>query len=258
MTDQLAAWNCPIELLRPWKGQPRSEYDPVQLDELADSIRKQGVIEPLVVRSVGKDQWEIICGERRWRAAQRAGLLKVPIIERNVDDDTAFEIAVTENVSRASLSFADFAVACERYRARGMTGVEIAKRFGCSEKHISDALAVFRNVAPQVLALNREGKLANTHLVALRNVADKRRCLALAQRAISEGMTVAQLAAEVMRGPTAAQRPRKSAGIRDMELRFERKLGMHCQITSRGKDKVKLVLSGSLDQLDVLVELAGI
>ncbi len=242
---------CPIERLRAWQDQPRTQIDDAGLDELADSMRQHGVIEPLIVRRVGADFYEIICGERRWRAAQRAGILEVPVIVRQLDDDTAFEHAVSENLSRSSLTLADTATACLRLASQGLNGVAIAKRFGCSAQLVSEALAV-GVLPPQVLQLNREGQLSNRHLRILRNVKDPKKALAIAEQTVREHLTPTTLAHTLLRGHKPAAR--KPAGVRDLELRFERKLGMRCQVV-HSKDKfASVTLSGTLDQLDDLIE----
>lgn len=250
---------CPIERLRAGKAgktQPRSQIDSAGLDELADSIRQHGIIEPLVVRSAGTDQYEIVCGERRWRAAQRAGLLEVPIIVKKLSDDAAFEMAVSENLSRASLSTADFADACLRLANQGLTGTAIAKRFGCSGQMVSYALTALRNLPPQVMQLNREGQLSTSHLKVLSKVKEPKRALALAERAAREHLTPSQCAQALLQRDKPTQQ-RKPASTRDLELRFSRKTGMHCTVIhrtrSRGGD-VTVTLTGSLDQLDDLIE----
>jgi ParB family chromosome partitioning protein len=254
---------CPIEKLRVWKDQPRSNAAASEgLDELASSIQATGVIEPLVVRRTGFDEFEILAGERRWRAAQRAGLLEVPIVVREcLTDADALTIALTENTARENLSFADFAHSVQRLRdMTGATLEEVGKRIGCSTTYVSQCQVVAA-MPEEVLQLNRDGHLGTAALLHLRHVKTPTACIELAQRAVRESLPVAEVkklvdsAKESRRVRPGQNTPRghKSAGVRDLEMRFARRLGLRCDIAHERKG-FKLTLVGTLDQLDQLVE----
>lgn len=254
---------CPIEKLRPWKDQPRSDAATSEgLDELASTIRTTGIIEPLVVRRVGFDDFEILAGERRWRAAQRAGLLEVPIVVRECQTDAdALTVALSENTSRVELSFADFARSVQRLRdMTGATLEEVGQRIGCSPTYVSQCQVV-AHMPDEVLQLNRDGHLGTAALLHLRHVKTPAVCIELAQRAVRESLPVVEVkklvdsAKESRRVRPGQNKPRghKSAGVRDLEMRFARRLGLRCDIAHE-RTGFKLTLVGTLDQLDVLVE----
>lgn len=141
----------PIEYLQPGKYQPRKEFDREHLQELADSIRSQGIIQPLIVRPLGDRKYEIIAGERRWRAAQLAGLSEVPAITREISDDSAVAMALIENIQRENLNSIEEAEALQRLNHEfAMTHDEIAKMVGKSRSSISNLL--------RLLSLNSDVK----------------------------------------------------------------------------------------------------
>ena len=171
-------------------ANPRRSFDPVELDELASSLREHGFLSPIVVRSVpGEEgQFEIVAGERRWRAAQRAELRQVPIIVREVDDRLALELAIVENVQRADLNAIEEARGYEQLLERGYTQDELARIIGKSRPHVTNTLRLMKLPEP-VRRMVSDGTLSPGHARALLAAPDPE---ALARRVAEEGMTVRQ------------------------------------------------------------------
>src|SRR5581483_4201767 len=182
---------APIESLRPNPRNPRKNFTPAELDELASSIRERGIIQPIVVRSApGSDGYEIVAGERRWRAAQRAGLHEVPIAVVEATDKQALEFAIIENVQRADLNpmeeAAGYAALIEQH---GYSQEELAQIVGKSRPHIANTLRLLKLIEP-VQELVRQGKLSAGHARLLIGQANP---LFMAEMAIDEGFSVRQL-----------------------------------------------------------------
>ncbi len=143
----------PVEFLQRGRYQPRRHFDENKLQELADSIKAQGMVQPIVVRSVGDNNYEIIAGERRWRAAQLAGLAEVPVFIREVDDQTAMAMALIENIQRDDLNPLEEAVALHRLLDEfGLTHQEIANAVGKSRTTVTNLMRLLE-LAPEVKAL---------------------------------------------------------------------------------------------------------
>lgn len=156
-----------IELIKPGRYQPRRHFDESALQELADSIRAQGIIQPLVVRPIEHNHYEIIAGERRWRAAQRAGLHQVPALIRKVADETAMAIALIENIQRKDLNAIEEAMALERLLHEfNMTHQEIAEAVGKSRTAVTNLLRLL-NLHDEVKDLVQQGLLEMGHARAL-------------------------------------------------------------------------------------------
>ena len=137
-------FSCPIEEIRPLRGQPRKTFSGEKLDELAASIRENGIIQPLVVRSKG-EQYELIAGERRWRAAQKAGLREVPVVIQDVSDQTALEMALVENIQREDLNAVEEAEAYQALLERfTLSQEELARRVGKERSTVANALRLLR------------------------------------------------------------------------------------------------------------------
>src|SRR6201747_1538154 len=204
----------PIEFLKPNPRNPRRHFADAELGELADSIRQHGVIQPLVVRAVkgAQDRFEIIAGERRWRASQMAGLHEVPIVPVDVNDSDALEIMIIENVQREDLNAMEeaqgyHALADEFKRSQE----DIAKIVGKSRSHVANMMRLTRLPA-EVQALIATGELSNGHARALINLPD---ASAAAKRIIAEGLNVRQteaLAHEEGVPERKPQKPRAAAG----------------------------------------------
>lgn len=255
-------FSCAIERITPQKGQPRQYFDPTALEELAQSLREHGLIEPLVVRKVGEDRFEIIAGERRWRAAQKAGLREVLVVVRELSNKDAFELALIENVQREDLSPIELAEALQRLIDEyEFTQETLAKRLGKDRSTLANALRLLKlpgSVREQVT----RGQISEGHARALLGAPDEASMLRLAERCVQQHLSVRQLEAEVRTlkqrkdaSADAAAPGAKSPAVRDLEGRLSRHFGVRCQVRDR-KGKGELVLPySSLDELDRLLDL---
>lgn len=254
--------SVPIEALKPNPDQPRKVFGKEELDELAGSIRDRGVLQPILVRPHPDEPgaWQIVAGERRWRAAQQARLTEVPIVERVLDDVAVLEVAIIENVQRADLNPLEEAEAYRVLMDRfGRTQDAVAGVVGKSRSHVANTLRLLQ-LPEKVLTYVREGKLSAGHARALINTPDP---AALADRAFMEGLNVRQteaLARRVTEGERPATAKPRSAplsantdpDVAALQQDLEEQLGLKVQLNARG-DKGELVLHWrNLDQLDDL------
>jgi ParB family chromosome partitioning protein len=185
-----------VDQLEPNRYQPRSYFDETGLEELAESIRHQGVVQPIVVTPRGEDRYTIIAGERRWRAARRAGLRQVPVVLRQVSDDRQIlELALVENVQRADLNAVEEA---EAYRTLGETfdlsQEEIAARVGKGRTTVTNAIRLLR-LPRAIQDLIREGRLTAGQARPLLAIPDAKKQLETAERAVRDGLTARDLEA---------------------------------------------------------------
>ncbi|CAM2821608.1 ParB/RepB/Spo0J family partition protein [Legionella pneumophila serogroup 1] len=152
-----------VELLNSGKYQPRRQFDESVLDELASSIKVQGIIQPLIVRKIAEERYEIIAGERRWRAAKKAGLTYVPVIIRNVDDNIALAFSLIENIQRENLNPIEEALALNRFREEfHMTHEDIAQMIGRSRVSVTNTLRLL-SLDSRVIEMLNEGKIDMGH-----------------------------------------------------------------------------------------------
>jgi len=252
---------CPLERIVPQKGQPRQHFDSAKLDELAQSIKEHGLLEPLVVRKKGNDQFELIAGERRWRASQRAGLKDVMVVVHDVSSQTAFELAIIENVQREDLDPIELAEALDRLvKEHGYTQEKLAERVGKDRSTIANSLRLLRlpeSVRTRVVM----GELSEGHGRALLGIDDPARMAELADKVVKGRLSVRQTE-ELVRGSKPGKKgssaagggKSKSASVRDLEKRLERHLGTRCEVTDKeGKGAITIQYS-SLDELDRILE----
>ena len=245
----------PIELVRRNPNQPRQTFPEAELDELAQSIRQSGVLQPILVRPApnAPGEFEIVAGERRWRAAQKAGLRAIPALVRELDDDHAYEIAVVENVQRADLSPIEEA---EGYRAliesHDHTQAEVAELVGKSRVHVTNALRLLQLPAA-AQALVQAGDITAGHARALVGVPD---AAGLAQEVAERGLSVreTETLAKSRAGARPASRGRrgKDADTLALETDLSEALGLAVVIRdSNGAGEVRIRYR-SLEQLDDL------
>jgi ParB family transcriptional regulator, chromosome partitioning protein len=196
-----------IDLIDPSPFQPRTRFGEEGLEELARSIRASGIVQPLVVRKVGH-RYQLIAGERRWRAAQRAAISRLPAIVRNVRDEMALEMTLVENLQREDLNPIEQARAFERLTAEfHLTQEEVAERTGKDRATIANSVRLLRLEEP-ILELLEEGRLSAGHGRALLAIADSNQRLELARRIARSGMTVRQVERLASRtGRLAPNRP---------------------------------------------------
>ena len=257
-------FTCPLDKIIPQRGQPRQHFDNEKLEELAQSIREHGVLEPLVVRRrQGGDDFEIIAGERRWRAAQKAGLREVLVVVRDVSAKEAYELALIENVQRADLDPIEFAEALDRLvKEHSYTQETLAQRVGKDRSTIANALRLLRlpkTVRERVV----NGELSEGHARALLGAPDDLALTNLAEKVVRGRLSVRQTEALVRNAKSEKEAgPGKPGGkggktdsVRDLEGRLERKLGTKVEVKDKdGKGEI-LVKYSSWDELDRLLEL---
>ncbi len=256
------AQQLPIDSLRPGRYQPRTRMDEATLTELADSIRVQGVIQPILVRPLGAETYEIIAGERRFRAAKMAGLTEVPVTVRDVPDEAALSMALIENIQREDLNPLEQAQGVARLiREFGFTHEQAATAIGRSRSATSNLLRLL-NLAAPVQEMLMGGRLDMGHARALLAV-DAGTQVQLGHHIVLKGLSVREAEALVARSQRAlastgaggrAAAPR-SRDIERLEEELSDALGatVHLRVDARGKGRVVIQVSG-LDQLDGVVE----
>ncbi|MSP51476.1 MAG: ParB/RepB/Spo0J family partition protein [Alphaproteobacteria bacterium] len=248
----------PIESLRPNPNQPRRRFDDGEINSLADSIRAHGVLQPILVRRArdGSEAYEIVAGERRWRAAQRAQLHQVPVLVKDLTDARVVEIALVENVQREDLTAIEEANAFKRLMGEfGHTQEQLSQAIGKSRSHIANTLRLLA-LPESVKILLEDGQLTAGHARALLGVTNAE---ALAQRIVLEGMSVraaealAQAAAIDGGKPRRERRnaaPAKDAETVALEKQIASALGLKVEIRHQGDGGEVRIQYGSLEQLD--------
>jgi len=245
----------PIEFVRANPRNPRKLFSDAELAELTDSIRERGIIQPIVVRARGADNYEIIAGERRWRAAQRAGLHDVPIVVLDVTDEEALELAIIENVQRADLNPLEEAMGYQVLANEfNHSQEDIAKVVGKSRSHIANTLRLLK-LPDSVKAYINAGKLSAGHARALIGQPDPE---IAAREIVEKGLNVRQVEALTQTGPKAKvakarAQVSKDADTAALERRLSDALGLTVQIDHKSKGGVLRVRYRTLDQLDEIV-----
>lgn len=227
-----------IDLIDPSPYQPRTRFRDQALEELAQSIRSTGVIQPVVLRPTGS-RYQLIAGERRWRAAQRAGLHRVPAVLREVTDEQALEMTLVENLQREDLNPLEQASAFERLISKfQLTQEEVAVRTGKDRATIANSIRLLK-LDPPILAMLEDGSITAGHGRALLSIEDTQRRLALARKAAAGSITVRQL--ERIASRRSSNRGEKSAELRtDPNTRaaledLERELGTRVMLKPKTK-----------------------
>ncbi len=237
-----------IEVVHPNREQPRRRFDDAALDELAASIKEVGVLEPILVRKRVAGGYEIVAGERRWRAAQRAGLQEVPVFVRELNTEEAFEAALVENLQREDLNPIETARAFARLvEEHGHSQDSVAKRVGKDRSTVANALRLLK-LPEAVLAMLEDGRLSEGHGRALLGAHDVAAIKRLAHEAVKHAWSVRETERQVRaaaRGPEPKPEPKsKSANVRDLESRLSKALGARVAVEDK-KGKGKLVVSYS-------------
>ena len=251
---------CPIEKLVAQKGQPRQHFDKQALEELASSIKEHGLLEPLVVRRApgAPDKFEIIAGERRFRASQKAGLHEVLVVVKDVSPKAAFELALIENLQREDLNPVELAEALDRLvKEHGYTQDALGERLKKDRSTITNNLRLLK-LPPRVRARIITGELSEGHARALLGAADAKTIEDLAEKVIRGQLNVRQTE-ELVRGKKAARagatktEAPKTASVRDLETRLQRKLGTKVLVRDKsGKGEIAIPYA-DLDALDRLL-----
>ncbi|KQU52295.1 chromosome partitioning protein ParB [Bosea sp. Leaf344] len=249
----------PVEFLRPSARNPRRNFVEADLDDLTASVRERGILQPIIVRSISGmlDAYEIIAGERRWRAAQRAGLHDVPVILVEADDRQALEIAIVENVQRSDLNAIEEAAGYERLIAEfGYTQNDLAQVIGKSRSHVANTLRLSK-LPESVRQMVSDGLVSAGHARSLLSVSDPE---LMARRIVDQGLSVRDIervVQEEARGETKSlpvkPKPEKDPDTRAVEKALEEALGLSISISHRanGAGEVKIGYK-TLDQLEAL------
>ncbi|MDB6063527.1 MAG: chromosome partitioning protein ParB [Verrucomicrobiaceae bacterium] len=245
----------PVEFIQRGKYQPRRDMNQEALEELANSIRAQGVMQPIVVRPIGPDKYEIIAGERRWRACQLAGLDKVPVLIREVPDEAAIAMALIENIQREDLNPMEEALALSRLQQEfSLTHQQIADAVGKSRATVTNLLRLMA-LREDVQRLLEHGDIEMGHARALLSLSPELQA-STAHTVVGKGLSVRQTESLVRTlleaKPQNVSKPiGADADIKRLEESLAEKIGAPVQIQHTVKGKGKLVLTyNSLDELD--------
>ena len=251
--DSRELQHLPLDLIQRGKYQPRRDMDPSALEELANSIKVQGVMQPIVVRPIGGGRFEIIAGERRWRASQQAGLDKIPAMVREVPDEAAIAMALIENIQREDLNPIEEAVALQRLQQEfELTQQQVADAVGKSRVTITNLLRLIA-LPEEIKTLLAHGDLEMGHARALLGLPLEQQVEG-ARHVVARGLTVRQTEALVRQWLNSKDKPAEKAkadpDINRLEQRLAEKLGAPVQIKHGAKGKGQLVIRySSLDEL---------
>lgn len=251
--DSRELQQLPLDVIQRGKYQPRRDIDPQTLDELAQSIRAQGLMQPIVVRPIGNGRYEIIAGERRWRASQQAGLEKIPALVREVPDEAAIAMALIENIQREDLNPIEEAMALQRLQQEfQLTQQQVADAVGKSRVTISNLLRLIA-LPDEVKTLLAHGDLEMGHARALLGLPAEKQTEG-ARHVVARGLTVRQTEAMVRQWLNDKQKPaveqKADPDIQRLEQRLAERLGSPVQIKHSAKGKGQLVIRySSLDEL---------
>lgn len=250
--------NIPIELISRNPRNPRRLFDEAELHDLASSIRQHGIVQPVVVRTRGSE-FEIIAGERRWRAAQLAGLVEIPVIVRDVDDRTALEIAIVENVQRSDLNPLEEALGYDQLIAEhGYTQNDLGEIIGKSRSHVANSLRLLKLPDP-VRDMLANGQLSAGHARALVSTSDP---TALAKTIVTKGMSVRDAERLAQNDIKAQSEPKQPGGLAQKDsdtLALERSLtdalGLDVKINHKGNGGQIRISYRTLEQLEEVCRL---
>lgn len=262
-----SVFTCPIEKIAPQAGQPRQHFDEAELEELTASIREHGIIEPLVVRRLGQgaDKFELIAGERRWRAAQRAGLKEILVVVKDVSPKDAFELALVENVQRADLNPIEVAEAFDRLlREHGYSQEKLADRVGKDRTTVVNALRLLK-LPQQIRTMVIGRELSEGHARAILGAPTEKSMAEIAEKTVRGKLPVRAVEAMVRAAksrakgdaPAADGKKKKSPIVLDLEARLMRRLGTKVEVEDEGGQGRVIVSYASLDELDRIVSAIG-
>lgn len=227
-----------INEIEPNRNQPRKVFDEAALQELADSIREHGLLQPLLVRPLPEGGYQIVAGERRWRASRMAGLTSVPVIVREFDDQKTMELALIENLQRENLNAMEEAAGYqELMETYGMTQAEVAKSVGKSRSAVANTLRLL-NLPEKVMGYVSDGSLSAGHARAILALEEEERMLETAERAVKQGMNVREIE-KIAKKQNAKPRSTKVA-VRDSfydEMEIALREELHRKVKISGDDK---------------------
>lgn len=251
--DRKELQHLPVDLIQRGKYQPRRDMDPQALEELAHSIRAHGVMQPIVVRPIDDERYEIIAGERRWRATQQAGLDTIPAMVRVLPDEAAIAMALIENIQREDLNPLEEAMALQRLQQEfELTQQQVADAVGKSRVTIANLLRLI-SLPEAIKTMLAHGDLEMGHARALLGLGEDRQVEG-ARHVVARGLTVRQTEALVRQWlsdkPEAVEVPKPDPDISRLEQRLAERLGSAVQIKHGQKGKGQLVIRyNSLDEL---------
>jgi len=251
----------PVEFLAPGKYQPRKVIVQDQLQELADSIKAQGIIQPILARRVENNRYEIIAGERRWRAAQLAGLSEVPVIVRDIPDESAIAMALIENIQREDLNAIEEAEAMNRLiNEYKLTHQELASIVGKSRTTITNLLRLL-GLHPDVRTMVERGDLEMGHARALLALAETDQ-VSVAKQVVSKGLSVRDTERLIQNFQNPTQKQTKStpsADITHLQRQLSDRLGAATSIQHLNSGKGKLVIKyNTVDELEGILAIIGV
>lgn len=256
-----------ISHVEPRKDQPRKNFEPEALAQLADSIAMHGVIQPILVRDTGSGYYEIIAGERRWRASKLAGLSEIPAIVVDADELKVAQMSIIENIQREDLNALEEAQAYDALMDRyGLTQEEIAEKMGKSRSAIANILRLL-DLPDEVAEMLNRGELSAGHARALLSLKDRSRMEALAQKIVLRGASVREAEALVKAENRISAAPKREevepVGIQvdylaELERRIRSDLGRRVKITDRAKKKsIEIEYQDNEDLEELLKKLCG-
>jgi len=246
--------NVPVDLIQPGKYQPRTDMHETTLEELANSIKQQGVMQPIVLRPISSSRYEIIAGERRWRATQLAGLHIIPAIIKEVSDESAIAMSLIENIQRENLNPIEEAMALKRLQDEfELTQQEVAEAVGKSRATVTNLIRLI-GLSPDVRRMVEHGDLEMGHARALLSLPDPQQSEA-ARSVVGKGLSVRQtesLVRRLLAGPGGkGSKPAVDPDIKNLEEDLSSKLGAKVLIQHTAKGRGKLILKyNSVDELE--------
>ncbi len=252
----------PLEKIQQSRLQPRGQFEPAALAELVASIRERGVIQPLIVRQAG-DKYELIAGERRWRAAKEAGLTSVPVVVREASDRDSLELALIENLQRENLNPVEEARGYRQLiQEFGLRQEDIGQKVGKNRATVANALRLL-SLPDDVQALLEHGTLSVGHAKAILSLDTSSLQRRAATRAIRKGMTVrdTERLVEAWKTGREPKHPRtelpRSAQVSSLENQMQQKFGTRCRIVGESKGRIEIEFY-SAEELDRLLVLLGV
>src|SRR5438067_4999656 len=261
-SERKGVLNLGIEEIRPNRHQPRRHFDEGHIEELAESIRSKGVLLPLIVRRAN-DGYVLVAGERRWRAAQRAGLRELPVMVREVSEKEAFELALIENIQREDLNPVEEAEAFKRLiEEHGLTQEELAVRVGKERSTVANALRLLR-LPEAIKQAIVGGQLSMGHARALLALSDETDLRRAAEKVIAEQLSVRAVEALVQRLkskrlPAQKREPHSSAQVRHLVEKLQRRLGAKVELKDKGNKGTLEIRYQNLADLDrILATILG-
>ncbi len=253
----------PLDKIRPNHEQPRKNFEQAKIEELAASIKEQGLIHPILVKKSGPDSYEIICGERRYLAAKHNNWTEIPVVIKEAAGDELLELALVENIQREDLDAIEEAEAYRRLIGeRGLTPEHVGKRVGRDRATIANAVRLLR-LPEEVQNMIRSGALSGGHARALLGLPSPEHQRHLAQRIVSEQLSVRQVEEIVQRTGGGKRRARRvrplDAEIIDLEHRLSEKLVTKVRLFARKNNKGRIEIQyNSLDDLDRILQVVGV